>query len=165
MPFSIFPIFPLFSSRLTLPSWSERTRRGAWTVAISVAAALPVQAADLTVLVDNIQHDAGQVMLGVFDSAAGFPKTMVKGVMAMAKERDASGRVRLVVTGLVPGQYALSAFHDLDGNGKLNANMMGLPTEPYGFSNAARGTFGPPSFKDAAVSLGEQALTVQIRVE
>jgi uncharacterized protein (DUF2141 family) len=104
-------------------------------------------------------------MLGLFNSPEGFPKTITQGTLAPAKERSATGQVRLVFKGLAAGQYAATAFHDLDSNGKLNANLMGLPTEPYGFSNNARGNFGPPAFKDAVITLGEQDLTIEISVK
>lgn len=123
------------------------------------------QAADLTILVNNVQQDAGQVMLGLSSSAECFPKTISQGTLARAKERSVTGQVRLVIKDLAPGQYAATAFHDLDSNGKLNANLMGVPTEPYGFSNNARGNFGPPAFKDAVVTVGEQDLTIEISVK
>jgi uncharacterized protein (DUF2141 family) len=127
--------------------------------------ALPAQAADLTVVVNNIQSGAGNVMLGLFDSAASFPKTVAKGVQATAVGRDATGRVTLVLRDLAPGQYALSAYHDLNGNGQLDSNLMGLPTEPYGFSNNARGSFGPPSFQAASIVLPAQGLTLELPVQ
>ncbi len=122
-------------------------------------------AADLIVLVNNVQQDAGQVMLGLFNSPESFPKTVSQGTLAPASERSATGQVRVVFKGLAPGQYAATAFHDLDGNGKLSANMFGLPTEPYGFSNNARGSFGPPAFKDAAITLADQDLTIEVTLK
>ena len=55
--------------------------------------------------------------------------------------------------GLTPGQYAAAAFQDLNDDGEMNANMFGMPVEPYGFSNNARGQFGPPSFDDQLFDL------------
>jgi uncharacterized protein (DUF2141 family) len=133
--------------------------------AFAVFTPVAAQAADLTILVNNVQQDAGQVMLGLFTSAEGFPKTISQSTLTQAKERSATGQVRLVIKGLAPGQYAATAFHDLDSNGKLNVNLMGMPTEPYGFSNNARGNFGPPAFKDATVTVGEQDLTIEISVK
>ena len=52
------------------------------------------------------------------------------------------------------GRYAAIAFHDENGNGKLDKNFLGVPTEPYGFSNDAQGFLGPPTFDAAAVALG-----------
>jgi uncharacterized protein (DUF2141 family) len=153
---------PLTTAR---PSRLAKVSTALAFTALSVLAPFAAQAADLTIIVNNVQQDAGQVMLGLFNSAEGFPKTISQGALAPAKERSATGQVRIVLKGLAPGQYAATAFHDLDSNGKLNANFMGLPTEPYGFSNDARGNFGPPAFKDAAITLGEQDLTIEISVK
>ena len=54
---------------------------------------------------------------------------------------------------LPPGQYAVNAFHDENGNGELDTNLFGIPTEGYGFANDPRTTFGPPDFEDAAVNV------------
>jgi uncharacterized protein (DUF2141 family) len=104
-------------------------------------------------------------MVGLFDSAAAFPKTVTQGVLAAAAGRDATGRVTLVLRDLTPGTYAVSVYHDLDANGQLNNNLMGLPTEPYGFSNNARGSFGPPSFQAASVALPTQGLAIELKVQ
>ena len=53
-------------------------------------------------------------------------------------------------TGLAPGRYAVKAFHDVNGDGKMAANPFGVPTEPYAFSNNAKGMMGPPKWTDAA---------------
>jgi len=56
---------------------------------------------------------------------------------------------------LPSGTYGIAVVHDQDKNGKLSLNMVGFPTEPYGFSNNKFGLFGPPSFEDASVELVE----------
>jgi len=53
------------------------------------------------------------------------------------------------------GAYALKVYHDVNGNGRLDTGRMGIPKEPYGFSNGARGRFGPPSFGAARFELDE----------
>jgi uncharacterized protein (DUF2141 family) len=126
---------------------------------------VPAQAADLTVVVSNVTSNASNVVVGLFDSAATFPKTVTHGVMAAAAGRDASGRVTLVLRDLAPGTYAVSAYHDLDANGQLNNNLMGLPVEPYGFANNARGNFGPPSFQAASVAIPAQGAAIDINLK
>ncbi len=63
------------------------------------------------------------------------------------------------------GTYAVKAFHDEDGNGTLNTNMVGVPTEDYGFSNNARGTFGLPKFQDARFEMDADEKTIAIRLK
>ena len=53
----------------------------------------------------------------------------------------------VVLTNLDPGRYAIILFHDENGNGKLDKNALGVPTEPYGFSNNVPGFLGPPAYK------------------
>ena len=52
------------------------------------------------------------------------------------------------------GIYAISLYHDVNGDGELNkVPLVGLPTEPYGFGNDASGKFGPASFEDSAIEI------------
>ena len=66
---------------------------------------------------------------------------------------------------LSAGRYAVAAYQDLDDDGTLDRSALGIPTEPYGFSNDARGRYGPPSFDAAAVTLapGSTELTIALR--
>lgn len=129
------------------------------------AAAAAVHAADITVTVDNVQDGEGQVLIGLFDTAATFPQQVARGQAVAAATRDATGRVRVVISGVPPGTYAVSAVHDRNGNGKLDRNLLGIPTEPYGFSGRAAGRFGPPAFADAAVELPAAGSAIAIRIE
>jgi uncharacterized protein (DUF2141 family) len=72
-------------------------------------------------------------------------------------------RARIAVTGNAvtatlavpaPGRYGIKVFHDTDGDGKMGTNMIGFPTEPFGFSNNAPVNFGPPDFSAAAFEVG-----------
>jgi uncharacterized protein (DUF2141 family) len=66
-----------------------------------------------------------------------------------------TGEINYTIKNVKPGTYTIAAFHDKNKDDKLNTNMFGLPTELYGFSNNARGTFGPPSLKDQAFEVKE----------
>lgn len=70
----------------------------------------------------------------------------------------------VTITGLAPGRYAVAAFHDTDGNGDLTLWPIGLPREAYGFSNDARGRFGPPPFDAAAFDLPASGARQAIRL-
>ena len=75
----------------------------------------------------------------------------------------ASSTMRFVFEGLQPGRYAVAAFQDLNGNGSLERSKLGLPLEPFGFSNDA-GRSARPSFNAAAFSLVEGRREVYIRL-
>lgn len=62
------------------------------------------------------------------------------------------------------GTYAVKVFHDINSDGELNTSWIGWPQEPYGFSNDAPVNMGPPSFKLAAINVGEPRNPVRIRL-
>ena len=70
-----------------------------------------------------------------------------------------------VFRGIPAGTYGASAFHDKNGNGKLDTNFMGVPIEDYCASNDARGFMGPPSFDDAKFTYrgGTQRFEARLR--
>lgn len=118
-------------------------------------------AGDLIVVVENIKSDQGNVRAAVFNNAKDFTKTPLLGQFISAKV----GAVTFTFKNLPSGQYAVSTFHDMNANKKLDTNFVGKPVEPYGFSRDARGTFGPPSFEDAIVQIDEAIKTVTILVK
>lgn len=121
-------------------------------------------AADLTVEVSGMANAKGRVLVAVYNRAEDFLKKHMRATAVSAAANN-GGAVRVVVGDLPPGDYALSVFLDANGNGKLDTNPIGMPVEPYGFSNDASGNYGPPSFKAATVQLpaGGVLTTVTLR--
>jgi len=68
----------------------------------------------------------------------------------------------VVLTNLDPGPYTIILFHDENGNGKLDKNALGVPTEPYGFSNNVLGFLGPPAYKKAIMEINADNKAVRI---
>lgn len=68
------------------------------------------------------------------------------------------------IEGLAAGRYGIMAFHDKNSDGKLNTLPIGLPTEPYGFSNNARGRFGPPNWRAASFEVRATTVSQSIRL-
>ena len=117
-------------------------------------------AADLTVAITNISGPGGELRWILFDNAEDY-KADANPVLA-ARSRVDGDRLRFTVHDLPDGRYAIKLYHDANANGKLDSNLLGRPTEGYGFSNNA-GRFGPPPFEKAAVAL-EDDLEIVIRV-
>jgi uncharacterized protein (DUF2141 family) len=90
-------------------------------------------------------------MVALYDNAGAFLKEPVRVTKAQA---DKAGTT-LVFHDVAPGDYGFSVFHDTNDNGRLDTNLIGIPTEPTAFSNNARGRMGPPDF--AAVKLAVPA--------
>lgn len=120
----------------------------------------PVAAGDLTVEVRGTRTDKGTVQAALFDDAADF---LVK-PMAATKSASSIGTVVLKFPGLTPGIYALSVFHDENGNDVLDKNLLGIPTEKFGFSRDAAGLMGPPKFDAARFTVGADSMTIVINL-
>lgn len=125
-------------------------KRPALIAALLLATAGGARAFDLTVEVTNARSADGYVGAALYGDAAGWLKDA--GVL-QANRAAAAEKVVLVYRGLPAGRYALSAMHDENANGKLDTNVVGMPTERYGFSRDARGRMGPPAFDDAVFEL------------
>ncbi len=117
----------------------------------------------LTVTVTSLHSNDGSVFVSLYNSEDGYPKDPNK---AFRKTPVKIKNKTAVVTfdSLPRGMYAVACYHDEDGNGKLNTNFLGIPTEGVGASNDATGFLGPPSFKDASFNLfGNTFITIHMR--
>lgn len=85
--------------------------------------------------------------------------------VAQAARSAEDGAVKVAFTGLAPGAYAIKAFHDLNGNGILDTNVMGIPSEPFAFSNNAVGSFGPATFEQARFVVSPGANTHRMAIK
>ena len=133
-----------------------------WNAAvIAIELVQPVQAADLDVLVENITEHRGTLYWSMYDSEADYKAD--DNPVISAKSRVTGNTVRVTIHDLPEGQYAVKLFHDANGNGEMDANMLGIPKEGYGFSNNA-GKFGPASFKDAGVQVDDDTqINIRLR--
>ncbi|GGD17008.1 DUF2141 domain-containing protein [Aquisalinus flavus] len=96
----------------------------------------------------------GEVLVSLFADADSWQAN--EPLRGLSRAAD-SARIEVTLEDLPPGTYAIKAFHDVNGNGKLDTNLIGVPTEPYGFSNGQAGRFGPPSFEAASFILEGEA--------
>jgi uncharacterized protein (DUF2141 family) len=84
---------------------------------------------------------------------------------AFKKVRASAGPITVAFDNLPPGTYAVGAYHDENGNGHLDTNLLGLPIEGYALSNGVRAILAPPRFTDAAFTVGggDKPIALHIR--
>jgi len=148
-------------------------RRAPLTAAIASAAALllllatgagtAATAADLTIRIQGVRASKGDIYLGVFASPANWPD----GDRAEhpGKWPAQKGTMTVVLRGLPPGRYAAVGYHDENGNGELDTNLIGIPKEGYMFSNDLHPKFSAPRFEEAAFTLPPEGTTITITVQ
>lgn len=110
----------------------------------------------LEVTVKNIKDLKGTIRVALYNNEKDFLEIFLQGKIVKVTGNEA----RVVFENLKPGDYAVSVFQDENENEKLDSGFMGIPNEPYGFSNDAMGTFGPPSFEKAKVNLTSDKISV-----
>lgn len=115
--------------------------------------ATPALAADLTVTIRGIESSEGQLMIAVVGSEAAFNGDGAAALSLLVAPQ--SGSVTFSTDALPAGDYGIRVMHDENGNGDMDANLVGMPTEPWGFSNNAMGNFGPPGWADVRFTLSE----------
>lgn len=128
----------------------------AWSLA-----SLSAGAAELEITVSGLRGPDGQVKVMLFDRAEGFRKeSHARAVLALPA---AVGSATGAFADLPPGRYAIVAYHDEDGDGRLKLLFGMLPDEGYGLSNNPV-ISGPPAFSDAAFDLPENGAKLDIRL-
>lgn len=105
--------------------------------------------ADLTVTVSGLKPK-GTLRLGLFASQADYEAgRSVTGTISAVT----ASSVTFTLPGLPAGTYAIKFYHDANDNNRMDTNPFGMPTEAYGFSNNAKGRFGPADWEKAAFEL------------
>ena len=115
----------------------------------------------LTIIIENLGSPTAPVLMGVYGTENEF-----------LNETDTLKNDKFVPTGADTltaqitdreyGRYAIALFQDMDNDGKIEKNFIGIPKDPYAFSNNARPTFKAPSFDDCCFDYNEQENSIEI---
>jgi uncharacterized protein (DUF2141 family) len=146
-----------------LSPWSPHMIRTAALSAfafLTLASACEAQEAHRLTLNLDLGARSGRVMLALFNSEDAYGG----GAPVRQVTVDAAGDPRAVFDDLPAGDYAAKMFHDVNGDGRMNANPFGMPTEPFAFTNNARGNMGPAGWDRAHLSLrADHSQTITLR--
>jgi len=117
----------------------------------------------LAVEVQGLRNDEGQVYCSLHRVKETFPSDAQNALKA-TKVRPKDHQALCVFEAVEAGEYAVSVFHDENGNGKLDTNFLGIPSEGVGASNDAKGHFGPPHFEDARFKFSGGSVKILIHM-
>ncbi|MGI5106642.1 DUF2141 domain-containing protein [Treponema socranskii] len=113
---------------------------------------------DVEIVVTGIKENSGTIVISIHDSAESFRKHIPYRNVELA----AAGEKAVYHIRLKAGEYAFCVYHDVNGDGKLNTNAIGIPKEPFGFSNYD-GKGPPGNFKKHKVFIdGAATLTIPL---
>ena len=115
----------------------------------------------LHVQITDLESDKGFLSVALLDSADQYDS----GDQFFRSDNKVpirDGKASLTFERIPYGTYAVKIFHDENANGELDTNFVGFPKEGFGFSNDAMGQFGPPTFEQAAFSMQDKTLRIEI---
>ncbi len=116
----------------------------------------------LTVNITGINSIKGDIYVYLYTSEEGFPIEISK-ASEFKKIKLTKNNMTVYFKNLKSGTYAVSVYQDIDTNGKINQNFLGIPKEPVGVSNNAEGFMGPPKYEDAKFNLDSNK-TIEIKL-
>jgi len=111
---------------------------------------------DTEIVVTGIKKNSGTIVISIHDSSESFRKHIPYRNVELA----VTGEKAVYHIRLKAGDYVFCVYHDVNGDGKLNANAIGIPKEPFGFSNYD-GKGPPGNFKKHKIFINGTA-TVNI---
>jgi uncharacterized protein (DUF2141 family) len=112
-------------------------------------------------VIAGVRPERGSVKVAIYTTDNTFPNPSSA---SQRFELDAT-QATIETSFSVPCRFAIGVYQDINADGELNRNRLGIPIEPYAFSNNAIGQRGPPSFDQAAVFAGgDKPLIVAINL-
>ncbi|MEO0339347.1 MAG: DUF2141 domain-containing protein [Bacteroidota bacterium] len=100
----------------------------------------------LQISVENIKVAEGMIWVGLYRSEEDFlikEKAILVGINV-----EKEGQMKITMPNLDYGEYAMAIFHDLNNNGEMDRNLVGIPSEPFAFSQKLKSKFKIPKFED-----------------
>ncbi len=132
--------------------------------AFGVLHAQPARAesASLSIRVENVSERGGLLQVALYDEAsyAGHDQPPIAKLSITAK----APVTVVTVPNIKPGVYAIKMFQDVHRTGSFAVNMLGIPEEPFGFSNDARPLFDQPGFDRAKFQLANGMTSIVIHL-
>jgi len=100
---------------------------------------------NITVSVENLSSEEGKVYFALFNEDNFLKKAPIQGEVSEIKD----GVAQITFSEVPSGTYAITAYHDKNGNKKMDFEANGMPKEEYGISNNQMNLYGPPLWEDA----------------
>lgn len=115
-----------------------------------------IEGTTITVVVP-VKSDKGTVLFGLYDENTFMKAAPLKGL----ESEIIDGKATVTFENVAPGTYAITLFHDTNGNKQMDFEPNGMPIEMYGVSNNVM-SYGPPQWSDAKFEVDSQPLHFDI---
>jgi uncharacterized protein (DUF2141 family) len=130
----------------------------------AIAFTTTIAAQSHTVVFSNLNKKKVKLYIGWYNNATDFRKEN-KAIFRKIVEVNGTDNAAVVFENVLPGIYAVAVFFDINGNGKMDTNFLGIPKEKYGFSNNVCPLMRAASFKEAAFTVTDKSTSSTIRLK
>ena len=118
---------------------------------------------ELSIKVEGIKTIDGNIGILLFNQAEGFPDLADKAIIN-TKVKVTAKEMSIKLGELPFGKYAIAIVHDVNANKAFDKNFLGIPKEPFGFSNNKSIFLGLPNFNEASVALDQSKKETTIKL-
>ena len=133
------------------------------TIFFSASPTFAESASTIQLDVSAFKNNRGTLICRLFNKAANFPD----GVGILTENVAIPGPTgSCTFSDIKSGSYAVAVIHDENGNGQLDKNFVGMPTEGYGVSNNKTYALSSPKWEESTFSVGtaeSKVLQVKLR--
>jgi uncharacterized protein (DUF2141 family) len=120
---------------------------------VSFSYADKTESYSLTVKIDALRNSEGMVRFALYNMDGSIPDMKYKKYYQIQDQPIYEGSSSAIFKGLPKGNYAVSALHDENSNGKIDKRFI-MPLEGVGFTNySSIGLTNRPNFSKASVEL------------
>lgn len=116
----------------------------------------------LTVIIKNLASATAPVTVSVYGTKNKFPAP--KHELKIYKFKPHGKSLTAKISDLKYGTYAIATYQDVNKNGKIDQNLIGIPKEPYAFSNNYEPTIKAPNFDDCRFDYNEKSCLINIKM-
>lgn len=116
----------------------------------------------LEIKMEGLIPEKGTIRIGLYNSAAAFAdEANPNHAQVVTVGKNATQIIKF--EGLPEGKYLVAAYQDVNGNKKIDKNILGIPTEAYAFSNNVFPKWKSPTFDEAAIKLEKPVEAIKLK--
>lgn len=112
----------------------------------------------------NIDPRRGSIRVAIYDNRTDF-ENQQKPVHGMVIKDLTERHAEVELPIMAFGTYAIAVYQDKNNNDRLDTNLLGIPKEPYAFSNNPVAKWSPATFEESKFNLRKGKLNLMIELK
>ena len=122
-------------------------------------------AGDIKLVVIGLKSSRGDVSVALNNTKESYLSRGTIPSFRTARTKVQDSKAEILFKNIPFGEYTVKLYHDKNANGKIDVNLIGIPTEEYAFSNNVRGTFGLPRYEKARFLFDKDGMILEINMK